>query len=196
MDSFRETAFCLTLWYALLTLLVAVLAIALYDLDALTALLAAATVALLFALVLMARAARLTEHNVTRGQFWRTVPSRKRPARRSGRTARAPCPARDLAQVRQRRRNDRDRACGHRLRGQRQGRFGWCKRRAGAGPSGGGRRRDRLPLGAPAADELKRRCRDRDRVLRPRLCEPRSGQLCARRVNRVYERPLSTGFFT
>jgi len=79
MDSFRETAFCLTLWHALLTLLVAVLAIALHDLDALTALLAAATVALLFALVLMARAARLTERNVTRGQFWRTVPSRQRP---------------------------------------------------------------------------------------------------------------------
>jgi hypothetical protein len=27
----------------------------------------------------MARAARLTEYNVTRGQFWRTVPSRQRP---------------------------------------------------------------------------------------------------------------------
>jgi len=84
MDSFRETAFCLTLWYALLTLLVAVLAIALYVLDALTALLAAATVALLFALVLMARAARLTEHTVTRGQFWRTVPPRNRPPGEAG----------------------------------------------------------------------------------------------------------------
>ena len=84
MDSFRETAFCLTLWHALLTVLVSVLAIALNDLGAPAALLAAATVALLFALVLMARAARLTERNVTRGQFWRTVPPRNRPPGEAG----------------------------------------------------------------------------------------------------------------
>ena len=84
MDSFRETAFCLTLWHALLTLLVAVLAIALNDLAAPAALLAAATVALLFALVLMVRAGRLTERNVTRGQFWRTVPPRNRPPGEAG----------------------------------------------------------------------------------------------------------------
>ena len=78
MDSFRETAFCLTLWHGLLTLLVTVLAIALNDLPAPAALLAAATVALLFALVLMVRAGRLTARNVTRGQFWRAVPPRKR----------------------------------------------------------------------------------------------------------------------
>lgn len=79
MDSFRETAFCLTLWHALLTAVVSVLAIALNDLGAPVALLAAATVALLFALVLMVRAGRLTERTVTRGRFWRTVPPRKRP---------------------------------------------------------------------------------------------------------------------
>ena len=84
MDSFRETAFCLTLWQGLLTLLVTVLAIALNDLHAPAALLVAATVALLFALVLMARAARLTERNVTRGQFWRTVPPRNRPPGEAG----------------------------------------------------------------------------------------------------------------
>ena len=84
MDSFRETAFCLTLWHALLTLLVAVLAIALNDLRAPAALLAAAAVALLFALVLMVRAGRLTERNVTRGQFWRTVPPRNRPPGEAG----------------------------------------------------------------------------------------------------------------
>ena len=84
MDSFRETAFCLTLWQGLLTLLVTVLAIALNDLNAPAALLVAATVALLFALVLMARAGRLTEHNVTRGQFWRTVPPRNRPPGEAG----------------------------------------------------------------------------------------------------------------
>ena len=84
MDSFRETAFCLTLWQGLLTLLVTVLAIALNDLNAPAALLVAATVALLFALVLMARAGRLTEHNVTRGQFGRTVPPRNRPPGEAG----------------------------------------------------------------------------------------------------------------
>jgi len=84
MDSFRETAFCLTLWQGLLTLLVTVLAIALNDLNAPAALLVAATVALLFALVLMARAGRLTERNVTRGQFWRTVPPRNRPPGEAG----------------------------------------------------------------------------------------------------------------
>ena len=84
MESFRETAFCLTLWHGFLTLLVTVLAIALNDLGAPAALLAAATVALLFALVLMARAGRLTERNVTRGQFWRTVPPRNRPPGQAG----------------------------------------------------------------------------------------------------------------
>jgi len=84
MDSFRETAFCLTLWHGLLTLLVTVLAIALNDLDAPAALLAAATVALLFALALMVRAGRLTERSVVRGQFWRTVPPRKRPPGEAG----------------------------------------------------------------------------------------------------------------
>jgi hypothetical protein len=84
MDQFRETAVCLTLWHGLLTLVVTVLAIALHDLDAPAALLAAATVALLFALVLMARAGRLTERNVTRGRFWRTVPPRHRPPGQAG----------------------------------------------------------------------------------------------------------------
>jgi len=84
MESFRETAFCLTLWHGLLTLLVTVLAIALNDLPAPAALLVAATVALLFALILMARAGRLTERTVTRGQFWRTVPPRNRPPGEAG----------------------------------------------------------------------------------------------------------------
>ena len=84
MDSFRETAFCLTLWHAFLTLLVAVLVIALGDLDAPTALLAAANIALLFALALMARAGWSTEANITRGQYWRTLPKQKRPAGEAG----------------------------------------------------------------------------------------------------------------
>jgi hypothetical protein len=68
MERCRETAFCLTLWYAALTVIVAVLAIVLHDLDRSASLLAAANVALMFALVLMARAGRLTDVNVARGQ--------------------------------------------------------------------------------------------------------------------------------
>lgn len=84
MERCRETAFCLTLWYAVLTSIVAVLAIALSDLDLATALLAAANVALLFALILMLRAGRLTEANVTDGQFWHTLPVKERPRGEGG----------------------------------------------------------------------------------------------------------------
>lgn len=84
MDTVRQTAFCLTLWYALLTGLVTALGITLHDFDAATALLAAANVSLLFALVLMARAGRLTERSVVRGAFWRTLPPKSRPAGEAG----------------------------------------------------------------------------------------------------------------
>ena len=84
MEPLRETAFYLTLWHAFLTGLVAVLLIVLNDFEPATALLIAANVALLFALTLMARAGRLTERNVARGQFWRTVPARTRPAGEAG----------------------------------------------------------------------------------------------------------------
>ena len=84
MDRCRETAFCLTLWYAVLTVIVGVLAIALYDLTIPAALLVAANVALLFAIVLMLRAGRLTAANVTRGQFWRTLPASVRPRGEAG----------------------------------------------------------------------------------------------------------------
>jgi hypothetical protein len=84
MDRCRETAFCVTLWYAVLTVIIAVLAIALHDLDRSAALLVAANVALLFALVLMTRAGRLTDSNVRRGQFWRALPARQRPRGEAG----------------------------------------------------------------------------------------------------------------
>jgi prepilin signal peptidase PulO-like enzyme (type II secretory pathway) len=79
MDDFRSTAFYLTLWYAVLTAIVSILLIALHDLGLASALLAAATLALLFALVLMARAERLTEKGMRRSQFWRTLSPQKRP---------------------------------------------------------------------------------------------------------------------
>jgi hypothetical protein len=84
MDRCRETAFCVTLWYAVLTVIVAALAIALHDLDRPAALLVAANVALLFALVLIVRAGRLTDINITRGQFWRALPARQRPRGEAG----------------------------------------------------------------------------------------------------------------
>jgi len=84
MERCRETAFCLTLWYAVLTLILAVLAIALHDLDRSASLLVAANVALLFAFVLTARAERLTDANIVRGQFWRTLPPRERPHGEAG----------------------------------------------------------------------------------------------------------------
>jgi hypothetical protein len=80
MADLRKTAFYLTLWYSVLTATVSVVLIALHDLGLATSLLAAASFTLLFALVLMARAGRLTEKRISRSQFWRTLPPRKRVA--------------------------------------------------------------------------------------------------------------------
>src|SRR5690349_17087329 len=90
MDTFRDTAFCLTLWQALLSLLVTVLLIALRGVDPTTALLIAAIATLLFAVVLTARAGRLSDQRIRSGQFWRMVPVTKRPPGPAGlRMARA-----------------------------------------------------------------------------------------------------------
>src|SRR5438270_635217 len=74
MDKFRETAFYLTVWYAFLATLMAVLLIVINDFEPTTALLVGANLTLVFSLVLVARASRLTEQRIARGQFWRTVP--------------------------------------------------------------------------------------------------------------------------
>src|SRR5207245_5164979 len=79
MDKFRETAFYLTVWHAFLATLVAVLLIVINDFEPTTALLVAANLTLVFSLVLVARASRLTEQRIARGQFWRTVPPMQRP---------------------------------------------------------------------------------------------------------------------
>lgn len=91
MDDFRNTAFYLTLWYAVLTTIVSILLVSLYDLALASALLAAATLALLFAVVLMARAGGLSEKRIIRSQFWRTLAPQKRPAGEAG--ARMACRA-------------------------------------------------------------------------------------------------------
>lgn len=85
MDSFRDTAFGLTIWYAFLAILVGLLLIVLNDLEAPAALLAAANIALLFALGLIVKARALNEHTIVRGQFWRALPPRERPAGEGGR---------------------------------------------------------------------------------------------------------------
>jgi hypothetical protein len=74
MDSHRDTAFYLAVWYACLAALGAVLLIALNDVEPATGFLIAANAALLFALFLIA----LTGRHITRGQFWRTLPPQAR----------------------------------------------------------------------------------------------------------------------
>jgi len=85
MDDFRETAIGLTLWYAVLSLLCGLLLIVLNDLDAHAACLAGANIALLFALGLIIKSRRLNEHSIMRCQFWRALPSNKRPHSEGGR---------------------------------------------------------------------------------------------------------------
>ena len=79
MDSFRDTAIGLSIWYAFLAILCGLLLIVLNDLEAPAALLAAANIALLFALGLIAQAHALDERSIMRGQFWRALPPRERP---------------------------------------------------------------------------------------------------------------------
>jgi hypothetical protein len=84
MDHYRDTAFYLTLWHAILATIVAVLLIALNDLGLASSLLIAANLALLFALVLMVRAGHLTDRRIKRGQLWRTLAPQQRAAGEAG----------------------------------------------------------------------------------------------------------------
>jgi len=84
MEPVRETTFFLTVWHAFLTGLVGLLLIVLSDFEAPTALLIAANMALLFALVLVARAGRLDERSIIQSQVWRTLTPRKRPSSEAG----------------------------------------------------------------------------------------------------------------
>ena len=84
MDDIRTTAFALTIFHTFLAALSATLLIVLNDFDAETSFLIAANCALLFSLLLMARANRLTDERIVHGTFWRTVPAQCRPAGASG----------------------------------------------------------------------------------------------------------------
>lgn len=85
MNSFRETAIGLSLWYAFLVLLAGLLLIVLNDLDAHAACLAGADIALLFAVGLIVKSRALNEHSIIRGEFWRALPPRERPRGETGR---------------------------------------------------------------------------------------------------------------
>jgi len=85
MDNFRETAIGLTVWYAFLAVLIGLLLIVLNDLETPAAFLAAADIALLFALGLIVKSRRLSEHSIVREEFWRALPARERPHSEPGR---------------------------------------------------------------------------------------------------------------
>ena len=85
MDNFRDTAIGLTIWYAFLAGLVGLLLIVLNGLEAPAAFLAAANIALLFALGLIVKSRTLSEHSIVRGAFWRALPARERPRGETGR---------------------------------------------------------------------------------------------------------------
>jgi hypothetical protein len=85
MDSFDETAFCLLIWRALLVALVSVVLVLTQPLTLVPALLVAANIALLFSLVLMACATRLTEERIARSEAWRLLPPHNRPRGVGGR---------------------------------------------------------------------------------------------------------------
>ena len=79
MDSYRETAFYLTLWYAVLTALGAVLLIALNDVALATAFLDRRQRRAAVRPRPDGRVGRLTDRHITRGQFWRTLPPQSAP---------------------------------------------------------------------------------------------------------------------
>ena len=78
MDAFRDTAFGLSIWYAFLATLAAVLLVTLNDVEASTAFLVGANVALIFALVLIAKVRSLRDGAVVQ-RLWRSLPAHTRP---------------------------------------------------------------------------------------------------------------------
>ena len=83
MDTFRDTALGLSIWYAFLATLAAVLLVSTNDVEASTAFLAGATVALIFALVLIAKVRSLADGAVVQA-LWRSLPAHARPRGEAG----------------------------------------------------------------------------------------------------------------
>lgn len=83
MDRFRDTAFGLSIWYAFLATLAAVLLVSLNDVDASTAFLVGANVAVIFALVLIAKVRSLSDGAVVQA-LWRGLPAHARPRGEAG----------------------------------------------------------------------------------------------------------------
>lgn len=83
MDTFRDTAFGLSIWYAFLATLSAVLLVSLNDVGASTAFLAGATIALIFALTLIAKVRSLSDKSAALA-IWRALPAHVRPRGEAG----------------------------------------------------------------------------------------------------------------
>ena len=83
MDTFRSTAFGLSIWYAFLATLAAALLVSLNDVEASTAFLVGANVALIFALVLIAKVRSLSDGAVVQA-LWRSLPAHARPRGEAG----------------------------------------------------------------------------------------------------------------
>lgn len=83
MDTFRSTAFGLSIWYAFLATLAAALLVSLNDVEASTAFLVGANVALIFALVLIAKVRSLSDGAVVQA-LWRSLPAHARPHGEAG----------------------------------------------------------------------------------------------------------------
>lgn len=85
MDPFRDTAFYLLLWKAILAVIAAAVLMATRSVDLTAAALIGANVALLFSLGLIAWTSLLSEERIVRTEAWRTLPSNQRPAGMAGR---------------------------------------------------------------------------------------------------------------
>ena len=85
MDLFREKAFYLLLWKAILAAIVTTILLATQNVELTAAALIVANVALLFSLGLIAWTHLLSEERIVRTEAWRTLPSGQRPLGVAGR---------------------------------------------------------------------------------------------------------------
>jgi hypothetical protein len=85
MDPFREKAFYLLLWRAILAAVAAVVLMFTESFELTAAVLIGANMALLFSLGLIAWTDMLSEERIVRTEAWRTLPSNQRPVGVAGR---------------------------------------------------------------------------------------------------------------
>lgn len=85
MNSFNENAFYLLVWRTILVTLIGVILLLTHPLELGMALLAAGNISLLFSIVLITCAARLTEDRIAHSDAWRLLPPTERPFGPGGR---------------------------------------------------------------------------------------------------------------